>query len=295
MKISASKKTIVVFVISIALLVFVGIAILFLPKKEEPGLQKLVEYCSAEEKGNCPLLLYKEEIEDTQRCFSARIPKVTAENTNESFTFCIEGNLIDWKNPYSNYESFVPVNVYIEKKIEILPSVKKVSFNLIEDKDIEKLFPNIRFTQNEKITGIMTKEQAEIERNGYYLSNMKFDEEQKPYITILNTWLESYAIEEDGTLTFILDIVIGGEMRKTTVNTKTLLFSEDLMADDIMTVDASNIEKYSPKMKDCISYFSVNHKKNPLTEKNIDAYYTELLNKEEIDKDILFILLYCPY
>lgn len=296
MKITASKKTTTVLILSVALLILATVAISFLPRNEEPDLQKLIEYCSSGEEGDCPLLLYKEEVGDTQRCFSARIPKVTAEDTNESTTFCIENSLIEWKNPYPDYESFVPVNVYIEKKFGIFSSVKKVSFNLIEDKDIDKLIPNLRFTRNEKIVAIMSKEQFEINEKGYYLSNMKFEEEQKPYITIFDTWLGSYTAEDDGTLTLVLNIVTKQGVHKVVAKEKSFLFIVNPMIDDYLIINTSNIEEFSLKMKECISYFSVDSKEKPLTEENIDTYYTRLLdNNEEVDKEISLKLLYCPY
>lgn len=301
MRILLSKKTIffslLILFFSISFFLF---SLYINSKNQEDGFNKVIDYCRSVEKGKKCVLLLKNEFfkgEDTnKRCFIGRIPVVTEDNTNEEISFCIPTNLLKWTNPYSDYDSFVPVNVILVRNgvlgLIFRNYYREVEMELIDDTELGDIIKNIKFSSEEEIIGIKSKKQTELDIKGYYLSTLYIENIEQKYFTIHNATVKSFYVDLKNNNNITFETTLNGLTKEFSIVKDSFYFVKNHMEKDLISISSFNISDYIPKDKPCRLYFSSPINK-AFDEENLEEYIDGIVGKTNPENKPLFKLLVC--
>jgi hypothetical protein len=179
------KKTFFIFLGLFIVLAFVVAGVTyFLLKERKERLEvegeyvKLLEYCGEGdgEVVECKVLLKDfYDSEDGERdCMEIVLP--IADSEKRDISLCLKKGVVEWENPYGDYEKYVPVSIKMSvgKSLLGFSKLENAKFFLMEDQelfDILETLPEDQGRGSYFQSLIYIKEQQEIFDKGYYITS----------------------------------------------------------------------------------------------------------------------------
>jgi hypothetical protein len=179
------KKTFFIFLGLFIVLAFVVAGVTYFLLKErkerlaaEGEYVKLLEYCGEGdgEVVECKVLLKDfYDSEDGERdCMEIVLP--IADSEKRDISLCLKKGVVEWENPYGDYEKYVPVSIKMSvgKSLLGFSKLENAKFFLMEDQelfDILETLPEDLGRGSYFQSLIYIKEQQEIIDKGYYINS----------------------------------------------------------------------------------------------------------------------------
>jgi len=140
--------------------------------------------------------------------------------------FCVkEEGIVEWVNPYDNYDLPIPVVVNMRYKKSLLGTrnsrLKKIVIELMDDSKANKLIEYCTDVEPILYRSHHTEEMNKVANRGYYITSLSNLENHlsQDVLGVINTEIKSFFITEDGQM--ILDVIMyieGKEIREEVIS-----------------------------------------------------------------------------
>jgi hypothetical protein len=278
MRIKMRKKQILLILL-ILLLAFIVSALYFIKTNSEEPYRKLFQYCTEQESKEikeCHVLLsnyYKNDNGET--CIEIVLP--ITDSSERDITFCLKKeDLIEWENPYNNYDLNIPVVIEIYHSNFPIIKLKNITIELMSDENARKIIYPINKNTDKLILFRSAKETNLIEEKGYYITTRICDNLSGKGCTSLGFY-EGEVVDislEGDTIAFKTNIKVLGQKKEEVFRVQSFQFEE---------YSYSNIEK---PIK--LEIVDINSDLNSIISKN-EIYQMEffILNHEEFSDSLI--------
>ena len=285
MKLRISRKIFILFILLFIISLIAG-AYLYVKRSRttmDGYLQELESYCETtgdmlEKELLCKAFMIGElESEESERCFWLLV--YDGEGSLVDFKICEETNLIDWDNPYGDYEKHVPVVMGMTIRQSFLGEnrLKNAKFTLMEDQEMFDILDTLPEGQGRASyfqSQIYIRKHQEIFDRGYYMNSPR-GSDIKDLLVLYDVELEELSVR-GGELLLSINTSIHGEELSLLITTEEFLFSGPEFEDEIL-IDVEEADAF-----DYDGSFFV-YLKFDLEEVEVEEYLKSLLEAEEED------------
>lgn len=260
----------------------------FLLKEREERLEveseyvKLLEYCGEGdgEVVECKVLLKDfYDSEDGERdCMEIVLP--IADSEKRDISLCLKKGVVEWENPYGDYEKYVPVSIKMSvgKSLLGFSKLENAKFFLMEDQelfDILETLPEDLGRGSYFQSLIYIKEQQEIIDKGYYI-NSPVGTDTRNHLILYDAEVKEISSRE-GEVSLLLSTRIYGEELSLLVSTEEFEFARPAETGEGILIDVEKLDFFE---KDG-NFFVIFNFGFTLEEVEVEEYLKSLLESEE--------------
>jgi hypothetical protein len=242
--------------------------------------KELEAYCEVEtrlliKKVVCKGFMTRElQPEENQRCFWLLV--YDGEESLEEFKFCEETNLVEWENPYEDYERNIPVTLEVitRKSLWGASDLKNVRFILMEDQEAIDIMRTLPEDRGLGSIPLYLKEAQEILDKGYYITS-PIGMDTRDRLVLYDAEIEEISVERE-EIVLSINTELYGEELTLLIRTEDFLFFEPevIEEEDGILIDVEGIDAFDQDGSFFVA-FDTNFE-----EEKVEEYLNSLLEVE---------------